>query len=328
MISLFNFRNTGTKEFRVHVPFLDPDESFAKLLPNTEKESFRIRALISAALYDRAQAHYQSNDFNQENQNNATLKILDYLVYLVQAPVSSFAYLSYAPNNDIVHSRNGRREHWDKDSKPATQWKVSAQEQELFKQAHEAINNLLSYIEENREVLTEWKLSAERKKQRGLFIQSADQWADVHPLGSDRWLFVKAYPFFKEYMDKSLASTLGNLYAPLKVKLEDNSSLEEADKILLEKCNACLGIYALVRVIKEMPLEITRSGINQNYSSDRMTLKASQVATDSALSSLSFELQSKLSSNEQLLELHIKSLLPLDDSVEEDQPEDDGFMVL
>jgi hypothetical protein len=327
MIAPFNKTQNGLLEYRQHIPALSAKEAYAKLQPFVELEASGVRTDIGGQMYDRALSHYQTAGYLSAEPTKEE-KDLDRLVYLIQSVIALFSFTHYSRSNDVIHSENGRRVHWSESSKPAEQWRIDDQEEANSRAAHKAMDILLGYLEEKREVFVEWLESKEREKLRTLVIQNAEQWTKVHPIGSSRWLHKRCYAFFFSYQVDHLQLVAGEFFEAVQEKRLANTALSLQEQTLLKRMQMCQGLYACMRAVLELPISILPEGIVQRYRGDRNSTRASQVADSYDRKSTAHHLKLQLKREELKLE-HLVGQLSEITSQEPDstiQSEDKFYM--
>lgn len=327
MIALFNKNNNGTAEIREHCSFLDANLVYSKISGDVEFESEKLRKLIGDEVYQRLRIHYISADYNLDPENDATRIILNRAIYLTQAPVANFAYLQFAPNNDINHTGNGRTVHFDDESRPALEWQLDRAENSLFRKAHKQVDQLLEYLEEKKDVLVEWKNSSERLAGRELFLSSAAVLDQYFPIDESRWLFLLLVPFIRDAQTKQIRAIIGkDRYDALLEALKGHDPLENSETELLDLINNALSLLAVSIGLKRLSFRFFPDGVLQQYTGDRLTTRAREIAGNQGIiasNEIMIDAQAKLKD----LEAYITNLevaaLPVNEIVEEEEPDED-----
>lgn len=310
MVALFNkSQENNVDEVRLHCSFLDADLAYSKIAGELEFESEEIRTLIGDDTYSRAQTHYLSNDYNQPNEADATLIILNRLVYLIQAPVANFGYISFAAQNDINHQGNGRTIHVSNDEKPAFEWQIDKADSALHKKAHRQVDQLLKYLEEKRDTITEWRDSDERQANLDLIISNADQLDRIFPIDRSRWLYIKLSPFLREFQEDVVQPTLGiDRFEAFTTKLKGTDPLDADDKKLLSLISKPMGLFGISLGLKRLSIKFWPEGVVQAYRGEQQNRRSSSVATEGARYRLADELNNDVEIYLKRLEEHITAL--------------------
>ncbi|AEV34151.1 hypothetical protein Oweho_3200 [Owenweeksia hongkongensis DSM 17368] len=310
MVALFNkSQANNVDEVRLHCSFLDADLAYSKISGELEYESEEIRLLIGDDTYQRVLTHYLSNDYNQPAEANPTLIILNRLVYLIQAPVANFAYIVFAAQNDINHTGNGRAIHVSENEKPAFEWQIDRADASLHKKAQRQVDQLLKYLEEKRDVITEWKDSDERQAHFDLIISDADQLERIFPIDRSRWLYLKLTPFLREFQEDVVLSTLGlDRFEALQAKLKGTTALDADDRKLLSLIRKPMGLFAISLGLKRLSIKFWPVGLVQGYRGDTLNRKAGSVAQEGARYRLADELNNDVEIYLKRLEDHITAL--------------------
>lgn len=327
MIALFNKNNNGTAEIREHCSFLDANLLYSKISSDVEYETEKLRKLIGDDTYQRILAHYKSADYNLDPEIDPTRIVLNRAIYLIQAPVANFAYLQFAPNNDINHTGNGRTVHFDDESRPALEWQLDRAENSLFRKAHKQVDQLLEYLEEKKEILTEWKDSYERLACRELFLNSATALDQYFPIDESRWLYLLLVPFIRDAQKKQIRAIMGkDRYDQLLESIKSHDPLDDDATELLDLINNALSLIAVSVGLKRLSFRFFPDGVLQQYTGDRLTTRAREIAGNQGImasNEIMMDAQAKLKD----LQAYITNLettsLPVQEVAEKEEPEED-----
>ena len=271
---LFNKSNNGQVELKALLGFLYASNNFDNIKTDIILEEENMIELIGKPVMDKAQAHYNSTNYN----TGSTYLLLDNLVHYIQLPVAYYATHNYASHSDVTHGDDGRKVVIDSaNEKMAWEWMIARDDEATLNKAHKTTDRLIAFLDANADNITEWKNSDAQKTARGLFINTAKQFSDIFPIDNSRRFFIKILPFILESERKHLLPVLGKTrYDDMKAAILSGNFTDKEDMLLLIRVP--LVYYALSLAVKRLSINMLPNGIFQDYISDRLSMKARQPA--------------------------------------------------
>jgi len=112
---LFNKDNQGSAEIKKLLGFTDGNLKFENLKPKLYPATDTLIEVIGMNIYDDLLNIYESDDASEEDAE---------FVRRVQTTILHDGYRSYAKDNDLTHSSNGRFNQVDDKQKLAWQWQI------------------------------------------------------------------------------------------------------------------------------------------------------------------------------------------------------------
>jgi len=321
---IFNKDGNGAQELKDRIGFIYKSNSFENLITYLDLGKSNIIQVIGKGVYDCAEAHYLSDNYNvvtvapvgDEPDAHPEYKILDELVRKIQVPLALYAYTQYAPNNDLSHSESGRHMIVTADEKSAFEWMINKSDKSLLNLVHRFTDLLIDFLDANIDEkvtvegkesnLIPWRDSDAIKEIRSLFIKSSREFDREFSIDGSRRVFIAVIPFMRRIQENILRPILGeDRYQALITGITsgdlnaDNKellSLIQPALAMLTMSNACLGLHAQV-----LPDGVFSNYVTLTIDSKNSTLKADRIELSANLKKMGDEALGKL--KERLIKL-------------------------
>lgn len=275
---IFNKSNTGAGEIKDLLGFVYRSISFANLTTYLEMGEREVIRVIGKLQFNQALDHYLSNDYQAEPQiPQPEIPILDALVRKVQLVAALHAYRRYVQSNDVTHSEKGRQIFVSESEKPAFEWQIEKDNENLLQLAHEATDILLEYLDEyidwsipvgqGQEAfppLLVWGSSPERLAQKALLIDSASAFDQVFPIGGSRYTFMALVPFIARVQGLEIKSCFTDTAFQELISQHQTGTLSDRNKAILERVRQPLALLSLSIAVKRLSSAVLPSGIFQD----------------------------------------------------------------
>lgn len=251
---------TGTKELKEHLGFLDVDIKYKNLKGKLITATNEVIDLIGKTTYNLCVVEYKKLDTDTEKNND--------FIFTVRNAIAIQGYRKYAPHNDLAHTTKGRIARLEDKEKSAFQWQIAADNEALEKSYYEALDALIKFLDAEIE---EWKETEEYKTTHNLFIASAKDFDQFFPIGNSRLLFQKLAPGIRLCENNEVKARLGKtLFEAIKNDASTNDSL-------LYKIKEATAYYALAWAMRRLSVQLFPDGALQGYTSDRLSVKATKA---------------------------------------------------
>lgn len=258
-----NGERIGDEEIKAHLGFSFSDLEFNSLQPYLLTDLFRIRKIIGG-IYQSAQTHYNTSGYSPD-LNSAV--VLDQLVHKIQAAHVFLAYLEFAKNNDLSHSNSGRKQLIGTDEKTAWEWQIEADNRALLRKGYNALDALLYFLELSATLtgFETWKNSDERKRLRGNFIYTVDQFDDLFPIDKSQRFFMLIRPFMAEIETENIESVIGtSRFETITEKIKNDQALTPEEMKIRTLASRAIAYFTIESAMykladEEMPETILRT---------------------------------------------------------------------
>lgn len=281
---LFNKDNKGSEELKGLLGFIYASIEFDNLKTYIDiAQNDIIEDVIGQEIYDVAQAHYNSDDYETDDSGSGsgsdrTSEDLTNLVHKLQLPIALMAYRNFANSNDVTHSNKGRQIFVSDEEKPAFEWMVRRDEENIVNTAFRSTDLLLKFLEDNIDLFPEYAASDAYAKQKELFINTAKDFDSFFPIEKSRRLFVVLVPFIKEIERKTIKPILGNdKFVELKNYITGDDSGSDMEE-LLSYVQPALALLTMSIAVRRLPVRVLPSGIFQSYVPETISLNPKKAA--------------------------------------------------
>lgn len=290
---IFNKSDNGAAEVKETIGFIYASVSFQNLIPYILLAENDLKKLLSKEVFKLIVEHYNSDNYDVPEQEEKALLFNDELVKLCQYPIALLAYKRYAVSSDLSHSDKGRQIFVSQDEKPAFEWQIKRDNQNIINLAHEHIEILLNFLQDSIDneipegddayfenpILEAWKNSDAYKKTLKFFINTAEEFSMIYPINDSRRLFLIMNPFIEQEEKHFILPVLGKeKFDEIKAQilqreLADGASDEEIalwnrNVEILELIKEPLALKTMETAIKRLSPEVFPDNYLQSILSD------------------------------------------------------------
>ena len=259
---LFNKSSNGNAELKSLLGYLDADFKFSNLKIDIEHATLDLIKLIGQTTYDKIVTFYEGTPTQAESD----------LIQNTQLPIAVFAELSFASNNDLNNSNNGRVVEIGENQRQPWEWQIERSESNSRRRGYKALDILIDTLDNYG--LTEWDDSDEYKASKQYFIYTTYQMQMIFQINNSRQLYLRLLQFMNDPEEDDILPIIGaTRYAALKVNILDDT-LQSADKQLLKLIQRPVAFKALENAFKVLPIEMFPNGIIEYREKGRMTPQA------------------------------------------------------
>jgi hypothetical protein len=290
---LFNKDSTGSVELKALIGFIYKSINFDNLKSYIGFAERDIKKIIGKEVFQVAQDHYDSENYlipatHELHESNPDYLILDELVQRIQYPVAVHAYRKYVPSSDLTHSDKGRQIFVSEQEKPAFEWQIEKDNENLLRLAGEATDHLLEYLDDCMSIeatpvlvdedppepeadppatptlLIPWKSSDAYLASRKLFIRSVDEFQEVFMIGGSRLTFLSLLPIMSRVQDNEIKSCFtAEKYAELLAQIADDD-VSVDNEAILDKARQPLALLTISVAVKRLSAEVLPDGVFSN----------------------------------------------------------------
>jgi hypothetical protein len=178
---------------------------FPEILPFiTQVERDYLIPILSKAQYDVLSAAY--------NVETPTLSAKQtQLLTECRMVIAPLAYCLWIPFGQVRINTGGIHIVVSETHKTAFQWQVDKLESSALNSGLSAIENLITFLEENVGDFPEWKASESYTISRMFFVSSAKKFNEYYPINQKRYLFLQIKPFLPKIERESVQPILGRV---------------------------------------------------------------------------------------------------------------------
>ena len=270
---IFNKTDNGSFEIKGLIGFVYRSLRFDNLKSYIGFAERDIKKIIGSEVFKVALDHYISENFQAEtDEDHPEYAILDELVTRIQYPVAIHAYRRYVPSSDLTHSEKGRQIFVSENEKPAFEWQIEKDNENLISLEHEAIDALLEFLDENidtvygddDDLLIPWGTSEAFKATRTILIPNVTEFEKVFHIGGSRLTFLALVPFMLRTQKNEILSCISDTRYTEILEQYLDGDLNEANLLILDKIRPPMALLALSVDVKRLSSEILPAGIFSN----------------------------------------------------------------
>ncbi len=279
---LFNKSGTGSAELKALIGFIYKSINFDNLKSYIRFAEAHVKRIIGKEVFATALAHYNSENYQlaTPNEDHPEYATLDELVQKIQYPMAVHAYRKYVPSSDLTHSDKGRQIFVSDQEKPAFEWQIEKDNENLLRLAGEATDLLIEFLDEHIDdvvyivgkVLNEptivpllpWGTSDAFKATRELMIPNVGTFETVFLIGGSRLTFLSLAPIIKRVQENEIMVTLGETrYAEILDQFLDGD-LTAQNLTILNKVRQPLALLTMAIAAKRLTVETLPDGVFSN----------------------------------------------------------------
>lgn len=250
-----------------------------------QAETKFIKPVIGKDLYTTLDEYLQASDQSSKKTNE--------LIDKVRLPLIYYAYYLYAPIGNIQVSNTGIHIVTNENKKTAFEWQIDKLETSWLNTAHDFIEEVLEFLDENRADFPDWTGSEAYTKAHSLFILSAKQFNEYVFINESRRLYSAMTPIIADIEKKYILPQIGeDMFEALKTVLQASSEPSADNQTLLDKIASCVAKFTMARAVKEFSMEVIPQALfekvvqvtqnaKQSASADKIMLYINEL-TDNA----------------------------------------------
>jgi len=251
-------------QFKEILGFVDADFRYinvkAKLLTATQE----FIDLIGDAVYNEIVASYEANTTTQLHK-----------VFLAQSAIALNAYRMLAPNNDLVHSNNGRASRKTDKQVAAFEWMLDRSDKQLERDYYKALDLVLEFLEIEKS--TTWLASPKRLRQNQYFVNTTKDFEEYFPIQS-RLLLLKLQPGIRKAERDEILSVLGvSKFDTYKTLILAGNGITAPLLPMYKLIQEALVYYAIAWGMSHLSVQLLPEGTLQKYASEQKNTLSSKV---------------------------------------------------
>lgn len=257
----------STEEIKQYVSFIHNDIRFENFKTDILLAQNEIIELVGQDVFDLANIH---------DSGSGGIDDVDQLTEKMKLATALLTYLRYAQNHDVSHGSEGRRATINNEQqKMAWEWMIDRDNAAMVSKANESLDDLIKYLDNNEDVIPEWKDSDAKKTARKLFINNAAEFSQIQQI--DRVFYLRVIAYINQAEVLSIEPVLTTeVFDTLKLEFEENNTL--SDEKLLLRLRMAIVPLVMRDAFNRMSIALIPGGASIAFTSDQKTSKASEAA--------------------------------------------------
>jgi hypothetical protein len=216
------------------------------------------------------------------------------LAYLdaVRKPVVWKAQHDFVPEGNVVFDDTGIHTQKSNEGQTAAwQWQVYDLQQLYLRKAYNGLNELLVFLDKNRDALPFWKESEAEQQRQGLFVRTPGEVGMFFDIKGSFALFLTVAPDMALVQRTTVRNALGGeLYKDILDKWMKAEKMSVDEWRIFDACRAVVVYHGLARRVRTLPACLMPDGIVEYFHSDRTNIKASNNVRLDVLNQLYLQL--------------------------------------
>lgn len=165
------------------------------------------------------------------------------LLHQVRLALGPLTLVHYVDEGQVKVTEAGVQMHMREDSKPAFQWKLDRYKRAMLKKGMYWLDELIGFLEKNRDDYPDWTASDEYSLQLSNFINRAKDFNDLYHIGNNRYVFLRMRSIMNRIERKSILPLIcEDLYNELKDQVKADTVSADNAKLLVYIRQAVAGL--------------------------------------------------------------------------------------
>ncbi len=275
---MLNKSSNGIQEAKAIAGGVMRSFAYENLEPDFRRAIGFVTGTVSEAVYNAALEHYKSARY-QATDAIPGEKALDGLVLLIQEAIVWKGLYEYVPEGNVIIDNAGFHHQKSNDQQvQAFQWAVNAVAAKYLRNAYNTIEQLLAYLDKNRDNIAQWKDTDAEKASLEMFVPTAAVFEEAVYIDSSRRLFIAMLPIMRRIERVNIRPVLAGRFDAIKTKLKAKTELEASEKTILDHVRIIIPNLAMAEAMVQFPVQIMPEGLIEKYTSMFVTQDAGQPA--------------------------------------------------
>jgi hypothetical protein len=261
----------STEELKTIIGGTPHNKSFDSIAPSIEDAKNFLEEHIGEA-YDIA-----DEIENGTYTGDVTPDMQEKFLKAAQKPIAWKALCEYVPEAQVLIDDTGIHIQKSNESQAAAfQWQVEMLQRQHLKKAYNTLNELLVFLDRNREKLPFWKKSEAERWRQMSYILTPQEFGQYFDIKGSFALFSTILPDMLTVQRSTIKRALQQpLYETIRLKWFDKDTFSDTEQAIFDACKPVIAYYALARRVKTLPAALMPDGIVEYFHSDRTNIKAS-----------------------------------------------------
>jgi hypothetical protein len=232
----------------------------------------KVIEIASKEIYEIALDYYDTNSTPVDEDK-------ELLLYYLQYAIAVKTYRSYAPNNDVSHTGDGRKMRNEEHEKQAFEWMIDRDNQALDRRFYAACDLLLDYLDETPFMNTAtpplniWHQTKEYKETTKTVIRTVKEFEE-HFFIQSRLLFLRLIPGMIAAEREFVPVVTRPVYEAIKSKYHNQETLSEKEERTINLIKQIAVYYAMAWAVTRYNVTLFPEGVLQSYIGDRMSTQS------------------------------------------------------
>jgi hypothetical protein len=201
---------------------------------------------------------------------------------------ANFAMALYLPFGQVNISDSGFHVVHDSTQQIASQSRTDDLLESFLQAGYEAVDELLKFLEENKDDYEAWKTSSAFTMNRQFFVLGTEDFQQYYDIGGSRRVFVALWPIIRRVEEYYIKPILGaTTYEDYKEALRTTgyAALSDSMKFVVDLVRPAVVFLTMSEALADLPLQVRPDGVvsfetrtNTDNSREKKTADATLLA--------------------------------------------------
>jgi hypothetical protein len=217
---------------------VDIGSNINMLLPYIKQAEKYVKDVIGTDLFNELLEYVQASDSDNDE--------LEALLPYVRMPLINFAYKFGAPKLSVNIGKTGITTTESNNVSPAEDWRMKDLINSFASSGYSGLEELLEFLEENKEDYTSWSTSSAYSFQKKFFVNNAKELNESIFINIERYDFLKLKPYIHQIEQSVIKKAISTeLFDVMKEKILAGDLSEENEILLLDYIRPSVCYMAL-----------------------------------------------------------------------------------
>ena len=188
------------------------------------------------------------------------------VIMLAQEAISNLGIMHALPILSVQVGANGIQVIKNEQMGPASQWRTEQVFDSLSEVGHQAIDSLLSYLEEEKTKFTVWAGDPVYSTYQKYFIRSAKEFSGYYNIRESRYLFHIIQYCMQRIEEFEIKKAIGsNLFEKLKTDDKSGGLAGKFEILLNEYLKPAITLFTIAKALQERLIEMKSGSISIRF---------------------------------------------------------------
>lgn len=236
--------------------------SYKSILPDLEyAEELYIKKAMGDDQYENLLQKYELDTIVADSDDEKLLKVC-------QVALVNLAYGIYTVIGQVTIDNSGVRIQTGDEYKTAFEWQVKdIQNNYFFRKGDHYLDEVLSFMEENKDSFALWKASTAYTVTKELLINTASEFNELYGINGSRRTFMAFKPIMRKEEYFKIKPALGSdFYDEIKAEILSDAGVGADTAELMPMLTAALAHFTIAKACVELSVEVMANAVVVNES--------------------------------------------------------------
>lgn len=244
---------TSLEEVQSYYPFQTSPDFFDDLKPTMKLVELKfILTDIDAATWTALRTEIDALTFTNASWEELASRAMQAVAYLIA--------LYHMDKANVIFSSTGLLVAKTEQTVPASEARAQKLRLQLLKDVQTSLDLLISYLEDNTAVFTDWATSEMRVDRSLLIIPTARQFDDAYTISENRYMFRKLLPSQRRIIDNEIQAHLGRPFLQAYLT-ESLTGLSADSRAITARLHRAVAYLTMADALPRLQIQFGPEGI-------------------------------------------------------------------